>query len=222
MGGRGMDPIDTYCERLGPGLWAEPVNALTNVAFLVAALAMWQRWPEPAICRVLSVLLAVIGLGSGLFHTFAMPWAAAADTLPILAFILVYIHAAHRVIWRQGAWAALAFSLGAVPWIAVLTFVFARLPGFDVSAFYWPVPLLILLHAVLLRSRAPDTAAGFAAGACLLSVSLVLRSLDQVACQAFPLGTHFVWHLINAVMLAWMIEVLGRHGRALATGPIRR
>ncbi|TNC51838.1 hypothetical protein FHG66_03220 [Rubellimicrobium rubrum] len=217
-----MDPIDAYCERLGPGLSAEPVNALTNVAFLVAALVMWRRWPEPGICRVLSVLLAVIGLGSGLFHTFATPWAAAADTLPILAFILVYVHAVHRVIWGQGALAALAFSLCTVPWIAGLTLVFARLPGFEISAFYWPVPLLILLHAVLLRSRTPGTAAGFAAGACLLSMSLVLRSLDQVACQAFPLGTHFLWHLINAVMLAWMIEVLGRHGRALAMGRIRR
>lgn len=25
--------IDIYCERLGPGLWAEPLNALTNAAF---------------------------------------------------------------------------------------------------------------------------------------------------------------------------------------------
>jgi hypothetical protein len=28
-----FDPIDAYCERLGPGLWAEPLNALTNLAF---------------------------------------------------------------------------------------------------------------------------------------------------------------------------------------------
>ena len=28
--------IDIYCERLGPGFWAEPVNALSNGAFLVA------------------------------------------------------------------------------------------------------------------------------------------------------------------------------------------
>jgi len=34
--------IDLYCERLGPGLWAELLNALTNLGFLVAALASWQ------------------------------------------------------------------------------------------------------------------------------------------------------------------------------------
>ena len=32
------DPIDAYCERLGPGFWAEPLNAWTNLAFLLAAL----------------------------------------------------------------------------------------------------------------------------------------------------------------------------------------
>lgn len=29
--------IDHYCERTGPGLWAEPVNALTNLAFPLGA-----------------------------------------------------------------------------------------------------------------------------------------------------------------------------------------
>ncbi|SDT92452.1 hypothetical protein SAMN05428979_0445 [Stappia sp. ES.058] len=28
--------VDAYCERVGTAFWAEPVNALTNAAFLVA------------------------------------------------------------------------------------------------------------------------------------------------------------------------------------------
>ena len=34
--------IDIYCERTGPGLLAEPVNAITNLAFLLAAAACWR------------------------------------------------------------------------------------------------------------------------------------------------------------------------------------
>lgn len=30
-------PLDDYCERLGIGLWAEPLNASSNAAFLIAA-----------------------------------------------------------------------------------------------------------------------------------------------------------------------------------------
>ena len=35
--------IDLYCERLGPGPLAEPINAITNLTFLVAALAAWSE-----------------------------------------------------------------------------------------------------------------------------------------------------------------------------------
>ena len=70
-----MEPIYAYCERLGPGLWAEPVNALTNAAFLMAAAVTWRRWPDEPLCRALSAILGVIGLGSFLFHTFAFSMA---------------------------------------------------------------------------------------------------------------------------------------------------
>ncbi|MBB3984658.1 hypothetical protein GGQ68_000974 [Sagittula marina] len=31
-------PIDLYCERAGTGLWSEPLNAWSNLAFPLAAL----------------------------------------------------------------------------------------------------------------------------------------------------------------------------------------
>lgn len=205
-----MERIDAYCERLGPEFWAEPVNALTNAAFLVAAVLMERRWQGDPLCRALAAVLFAIGLGSFLFHTLATPWAAATDTLPILGFILLYVYAVHRRIWEQGGGSSLLFAALTIPWIALLTPVFARLPGFAVSSFYWPVPVLILLHAWLLRSRAPAVARGFALGAGILAVSLVFRSLDEALCHTVPVGTHFLWHLLNALMLGWMIEVLGR------------
>jgi hypothetical protein len=205
-----MERIDAYCERLGPEFWAEPVNALTNAAFLLVAVLMWRRWPGEPLCRALSAVLFAIGIGSFLFHTFAVPWAAAADTLPILGYILLYVYAAHRRVWGHGLGLSLLFMLLTIPWIALLTSVFARLPGFAVSSFYWPVPTLILLHAWLLRARAPAVARGFAVGASILAVSLTFRSLDEAVCDAIPVGTHFLWHLLNALMLGWMIEVLGR------------
>jgi len=46
-----------------------------------------------------------------------------------------------------------------------------------------------------------------ATGAAILAVSLTFRSLDASLCAAIPLGTHFMWHVLNAVMLGWMIHV---------------
>lgn len=209
--------IDAYCERTDPGYWSEPVNALTNAAFLIAALVMWRRTRGEglALARALVVLLAAIGVGSFLFHTHAQVWAAAADVLPIVLFILTYIFAASRDFLGLPAWAAALAAAGFIPFAAVLTPLFRALPFFEVSAVYWPVPVLILFYAGLLRGRAPATARGLALGAGILVVSLVFRSLDEAVCEAFPLGTHFLWHLLNALMLGWMIEVYRRHRLAV-------
>jgi hypothetical protein len=97
--------------------------------------------------------------------------------------------------------------------------LFSSLPFFEVSAGYWPVPLLIALYAVLLRKRAPETAWGLGVGAGILILSLGFRTTDMAVCEAFPLGTHFLWHILNGIMLGWMIEVYRRH-QAGRKGPL--
>ena len=94
--------VDGYCERVHPGFWAEPVNAATNLAFVVAAAVMWRRTAGLPLGRALSAMLAAIGVGSSLFHTVATLWASLADTAPIAGFILLYLYAANRQFWRLG------------------------------------------------------------------------------------------------------------------------
>jgi hypothetical protein len=79
--------IFAYCERgLDPAFWAEPLNALSNAAFLIAAWWAWRTWRQSLQAGQaelgLVALLAVIGAGSFLFHTFATRWAALADVIP--------------------------------------------------------------------------------------------------------------------------------------------
>lgn len=204
--------IDGYCERTGPEFWSEPVNALTNAAFLVAAYVMWRRTGgRLPIANVLIVILALIGVGSFLFHTFATTWAALADVVPIGLFVLTYVFAANLRFWRWSWWGAAFATLLFFPYAPLASVAFGRLPFFEISAFYWPIALLIALYGLALLGRAPRTGQGLLIGAAILSVSLVARSVDQGICDALPVGTHFLWHVLNAAMLAWMIEVYRRH-----------
>src|SRR6266542_3021654 len=86
--------VDLYCERTGPDLWAEPVNALTNLAFFTAAWATWlllnRAVERPPGLVVLTALLATIGVGSLMFHTSATTWARILDVAPILVFQLTF------------------------------------------------------------------------------------------------------------------------------------
>ncbi|WP_209427225.1 ceramidase domain-containing protein [Pararhodobacter sp. SW119] len=206
-------PVNNYCERGGPEYWAEPINAITNAAFLIAALVMASRLRGQSLPLgwAMTVVLAAIGFGSFLFHTHANRLTGLMDVLPILAFILLYIFAATRDFLGARAWVAGLAVLGFFPFAALLVPIFARIPGLSVSAGYAPIPVLILLYAWMLRSRAPDTSRGMARGAEILIVSIIFRSIDQALCEVFPLGTHFLWHILNAVMLGWMIEVYRRH-----------
>ena len=215
MGGLG-EQIDGYCERVDFSFWSEPVNALTNAAFLIAALYVWRGarpWP---LARALTVILFLIGLGSFAFHTTATRWGALADTLPILAFILVYLFAASRDMLGLRGWRPYAVLVAFFPFVAIVAPI-AQALGMGSSSGYAPVPVLIFLYAVLMRRRAPATARGLAIGAALLCLSLAFRMADAPLCDVWPLGTHFGWHLLNGLMLGHMIRVYSAHmleGRA--------
>ena len=113
-----MASFDLYCERIGPDLLAEPVNAATNAAFFVVA---WLAWRYARRCGPISVgvaaLLALnvaIAVGSMLFHTYATVWARVLDELPILLFQLLFLWIyARRVIGmpRIGAAASIVAYL---------------------------------------------------------------------------------------------------------------
>ena len=203
--------IDGYCERTDPAFWSEPVNAVTNLAFLVVAVVMWTRTRGMPAGQMLSAFLFLIGIGSGLFHTFATGWAAVADVAAIVTFTLSYLYLANRDFMRWPIWMSVLGALAFLPYSLLLTWVFETLPFLSISSFYWPLPLLILVYSVLLLRSSPVTSRNLAIGAGILCVSLVARSVDEPLCKAIPLGTHFVWHLLNAIMLGWMIEAWRRH-----------
>lgn len=204
--------IDGYCERLSPAYWAEPINAVTNAAFLISAFVMWYRTrgQHAPLAHLLIAVLAMIGIGSYLFHTHAQTWAAMADVVPILLFILIYIFAINRDVWNLRTWPALGLTLLFFPFVAATLPIFRLIPGLGGSVAYAPIPLLILIYAALLRHRAPVIARGLTIGAAILIASITFRAIDLPLCAQIPVGTHFMWHILNATMLGWMIEVYRR------------
>jgi hypothetical protein len=207
--------VNSYCERTDASFWAEPVNALSNLAFIVAGVAAWRlgRRAGDRMAQALALILAAIGVGSFLFHTVAQLWAMLADVIPIQLFILVYLYAATVRFFGAAPWVGLAAAVAFVPLSGALSAAIGAVTGpLNGSVGYLPVPILILAYAAGLARRAPEAALGLVIGAALLGISLVLRTVDAAVCPRLPLGTHFLWHLLNAAMLGWMVRVLVRAG----------
>jgi hypothetical protein len=205
-------PVIDYCERLDGGFWAEPANALTNGAFLIAAAAAFVSWRRRGAADgpVLALILvtASVGVGSFVFHTVATRGAMLFDVVPIAVFIYGYFLLALRRFFGLGAWAAavvtIAFAAG-----SYLIDAFAS--GLNGSLAYLPALGAMACFSALLwlqsRRDAGDTplrprlASGLAGAALLFFVSLCFRTVDREVCALLPLGTHFLWHALNACVL---------------------
>lgn len=215
--------IDNYCERLGPGFWAEPWNAVTNAAFILAALLALRFAVHKGRLDVpLAVLIAItvaVGIGSFLFHTVATLWALLADVIPIQLFIVVYFALAMRRFAGFAWWAAVGltvlFMAGSfLGGDALEGVVGERLNG---SEGYIP-PLLALVLVGIALIAASRERAGWAlvtAGG-IFALSLSFRTADMAVCASFPLGTHFMWHTLNGVLLGYLLVAMIRHGRPRA------
>ncbi|MEG3990547.1 ceramidase domain-containing protein [Microcoleus sp. S28C3] len=196
------DYIDLYCERLIPGLWNEPLNAISNVSFIIAAWAIWQlaqRYHKisPGIW-ILIALATSIGIGSFLFHTFATPWANLLDVIPILLFQLCFIWLYSRRVVRMNSGYA-GVLLAAFFFVSDFSKQFINLLNGSLS--YAPAFLVLLglgLYHYRQQKREPFILLA-ATGVFLLA--LAFRTLDRAICPLFSPGTHFLWHLFNGVLL---------------------
>ena len=206
-----FETIDGYCERIDASFWSEPLNAVTNVVFLMAAIWVLRRKELNNKARALAFLLGMIGIASFLFHSVATAWAAALDALFILLFTLLYIFIASEDFLGLSRRSALVVTLGYFPLSVVVEWLMLPLSFLGSTRIYVPILVLISLYSLILIKKFRDVSKGLAVGALLLTISMFARSVDLPLCEIMPTGTHFLWHVINAIMLAWMIEVYRRH-----------
>jgi hypothetical protein len=225
-----QDPVIDYCERQSHGFWAEPLNAITNVAFLLAAagaFALWRRQRKPdSPALALIIVTALVGIGSFIFHTLATRGAILLDVIPIAIFIYGYFLLALRRFFGLGAFSSvaitIAFGLGSYA-------LDSSVQGLNGSVGYLPALFAMAGFAALLwarsgsqateRLRRRRTALGLAAAALVFTASLIVRTIDRGICQIFPLGTHFMWHLLNAVVLWLLLRTAILASSSLTTEP---
>lgn len=199
-------PVIDYCERQSSAFWAEPANALSNFAFVIAAAAAFLLWRRrggadyPALALI--IVTASVGVGSFIFHTVATRGAMLLDVVPIAIFIYGYFLLALRRF----------FGLAMVPTTAI-TLAFAAFSSFagtiaalNGSVGYLPALGALSIFAALLWSRRGqrEIARALGAAALVFAISLFFRTIDRAICPAFPLGAHLLWHMLNACVL-WLL-----------------
>lgn len=213
-------PVDLYCERADPGFWAEPVNALSNAAFLIAAVVAFVTWrrkgaSDPAALALIVVTL-LVGFGSFAFHTIATRGASLLDIVPIALFIHGYLYVALRRFVGLGARLSLIIV---IVFFALAQAITALAPRDLLNGSVGYLPALGALLVVGVRVRGQAAGRTLLIAAAVFAASLVFRTIDQAVCANLPLGTHALWHLLNAVVLYILLDALIRTPRAVHMPP---
>jgi hypothetical protein len=269
-------PVDIYCERTDIGLLNEPLNAITNLSFFIAAWLLYRLYCEvygkpnlqakkpyfiiiasllavssaaylifPAhgnaitiaaavICyayymyrqthapkiegesylgaakRVftgpkreaqgLIVCIVLVGLGSLTFHTYANWLSMWLDIFPISLFVYFYLWVVLRQLlgihWLKAAANLIIFTM--------LVGLIDQVPAeFRLNGSIGYLPCLLAMYSISthLRLRGHQAANILLKAALVFAVSLTLRTMDMATCDILPIGTHFLWHILNGVVL---------------------
>lgn len=208
--------LDAYCERAGdPAMWAEPLNALTNLFFIIAAYLSWQAlskkktkgWLHVGDAWLLICALLAIGIGSGLWHLYATRATMLADVIPITVFINVYLLSAMRRILGL-RWPVILGWWGVYWAVSIAAQKYLPPDTLNGSVMYLPTfaTLIVLTAAIAKKHRAMGQEFVKILG--IFGLSLIFRTLDLEICAAIPIGTHFLWHTLNAYMLYRLMRAL--------------
>jgi len=186
---------------------------VSNAAFLIAAALAyrdWRRRSDDMAALLLIGATVLVGFGSFAFHTLATRGAMLLDIVPIALFIHGYLYVALRRF----------IGLDIVPSLTIVAAFFAFTQGLAAvlprtvlngSAGYLPALAAMLVIGWIERgARAGRT---LLCAAAMFAISLIFRTIDLAICARIPIGTHAVWHGLNAVVLYVLMRA------AIVVGP---
>jgi hypothetical protein len=202
-----------YCERMGlVDLWAEPFNAFTNLAFLIAAVLSWRACKQHNLRKYLDIhllygLMFLIGIGSLVWHLQPSEASLMLDVVPITAFINIYLFSLLRRCfkWNYGRIVIAFVLLHKLNYVANNSLPSDYLNG---SILYAPTWLMLAVLCVVAWWQKLTFATNLIKISGLWSISLIFRTIDHELCGIIPIGTHFIWHLLNAIVLYHLLKLL--------------
>jgi hypothetical protein len=196
-----FNSVDIYCERLDASFWAEPINAISNLSFIVAGFFLWRL--RFSCSKLMAILIFLIGLGSFSFHTFANRLTGLLDVLAIALYLVAFAF----MIPKQWSRNSILIQLGSVL-LLILSIVLAQLlishlkpalpwlpPGVYLGA--W---LALIIFTLVTQYSNPSAARFLWMAVIVFPASLLSRQIDMPLCDSIG-GSHWLWHLFNGLTL---------------------
>jgi len=204
-------PLPVYCEG-GNFLefLAEPLNATSNVAFILVGFGIYKLLIKHRIqkveYRVVLILIFLIGFGSFFWHTTRNSFTLLLDAIPsALSFTLITYIFLSKLIKNK----AFAFLIAGLL-LPSRFFISSIAPTDTISSLIRNSVNATVFLVIIAWSFKKYGRIAFE-GLVVLSVyltAIIMRGIDLQVCQTFPLGTHFLWHIMNALAVYLAVKFL--------------
>lgn len=199
-----------FCERQGgTGLLSEPVNVFTNVVFFIVAWLLFQKLKNKKVPKTLHLFVPLsiaIGTGSVLFHIFHNPFTNLIDGLPILITMLLFVFLFMRSVFKSKRMILVILLIFFILQLTLYISGYRNVENVSVRHLIniFAFPLLIIIAFKKFSPQIHLLVFAFISYA----VAIALRFLEPAICQAFPIGTHFTWHILNALVIYFGVSFL--------------
>ena len=201
--------LSIYCEKGVGNLATQPLNALSNLAIFISAYFSYRlgvsSGTKSRVVRLLPLILILIGLGSALWHGAPHYLTNWADTLSIAIFLLFVFYYLLGKLFSEKEYVLLVLLVFLAVEAPFIFGIFPSLNGFIsyVIALLFALSILFsVLKKYKLSLKLP------AVIITLFLTAFFFRTTDIYLCGMFPVGTHFLWHILNSFMFYLVVKLM--------------
>lgn len=195
--------MDFYCERVNDNFFNEPINAISNIFFLIISVFTYRLQKELKVKKIfyfLPILIFCIGLGSFFFHLKPNTITLYLDVFPIFLFSVLFIILFNKYELKISALNNFLFIFS---YLLLFVFITPMLSYefLNGSEFYFVNYLVLAIYTIILFFKKSQNFKLIFLALLIFNISIILRTIDNLVCDIFKIGTHFLWHIINAYLL---------------------
>jgi hypothetical protein len=217
------------CEEIREGLFSQPVNALSSLAYVAVAVVVVVLSARLPLRRgpsyVFAVCLVAVGLGSVAFHGPQPSGSRLMHDLPIVATLLFMVLHDLKIIRPRFRWTGWVLGLGtglaAIVW-AVAPDSIGVISGLLVGTLF-AAEVVVFRRRLRLAPRHDQTRKYVVMTVVLVAAGAlwVLGRTDSPICEPDSyFQPHGLWHITSAIVFGlWWWLAVWAEGRAMAERP---
>lgn len=199
-----------YCESVVNFWLHEPLNAITNFAFFVGAYFLYKlikrNEHNMRLGTVLIVLMVILGAGSLAWHSYRSVPTLLMDEIPIYIFIIfAFIFLVQSLTRNYKTTILASLSMASIYYA-----LFAYIPALNIFQgslkYVFAVIIFLVLNTLITRKFGQECSFVLSLG--ILVGAIIFRIIDLYICSAFPIGTHFIWHISVATVIYFSSKVI--------------